>query len=78
MALSKLSELTECPECGNDEFYTYELVKGKIAWREKFDPDCGEDAGNEHLFDHLQTTKKFKTVYCGNCQKKIAIDDREK
>lgn len=74
MALQNLSELEECPYCGYDEFYTYQAVKGKIAHRERFD---GGNGDNTQIYDHLDYGKQQKTVYCGNCQAKIARDDRE-
>lgn len=74
MALANLTDLQECPHCGYDEFYTYQTVKGKISYRERFD---GEDGDNAEMYNSLSYGKQQKTVYCGSCQSKIARDDRE-
>lgn len=72
MPLPKLSALEECPHCGYDEFYQKQSVKGFIYPRRRFD---GGEADNDRLFEHLGLGKMQKTIYCGGCQKKIAIED---
>lgn len=39
----KFSDLTRCPFCGNDEFYTKQQIKGSCYYIERFD---GEYLGN--------------------------------
>ena len=72
MALPKLSTLSECPHCGYDEFYQQQPVKGHIYPRRRFD---GGDTENTGLLDSISFGNVQKTVYCGQCQEKIAIDD---
>ncbi len=70
--LPKLSELEQCPHCGYDEFYQKQSVKGFIYTRKRFD---GEVADNTEMYNSLSYGELQKTVYCGECQEKIAIDD---
>lgn len=71
MALPKLSELSECPKCGHNEFYQKQSVKGFIYPRKRFD---GGEADNTELYNNMGYGALQKTVYCGACQKAIAID----
>ena len=71
MALPKLSELTECPKCGYDEFYQKQSVKGFIYPRRRFDET---EADNTELYNSMSCGKLQKTIYCASCQEAIAID----
>lgn len=62
----KFSDLTECPFCGHDEFYTNEYVYGTIHYAERFD---GEEAENAELYDGLNSKTYSDKIYCRNCNK---------
>ena len=61
----KFSELTECPFCGNDEFYINERVKGITEFYQRFD---GEQADNTELYEGLEHTD-LEGAYCSYCKK---------
>lgn len=69
----KFSDLTECPFCGADEFYTTEYVYGTIRYKERFD---GREAHNEQLYDSLSTKNYSGRTYCVSCNKYLG--NREK
>lgn len=60
----KFSDLTECPFCGNDEFFTKQYVYGTLRYNERFD---GEETHNEELYDYLNTGKYSGRCYCNSC-----------
>ena len=60
----KFSDLTECPFCGNDEFYTKEYWYGTIHYGERFD---GEEANNSEMYDGLNYKKHTGRAYCRFC-----------
>lgn len=62
----KLSELSECPFCGYDEFYETEYVYGTTRWRSRFD---GKEADNSDLYDGLRIKDSSGRIYCDNCNK---------
>lgn len=62
----KFSELTECPFCGCDEFYTTQYVYGTIRYNERYD---GEEAENAELYDGLNCKNYSGRAYCRNCNK---------
>lgn len=57
------NDLTECPFCGNDEFYTKDYIQGPTWYNQRFD---GLDAHNENMYDCLHHTTG-KRAYCNNC-----------
>ena len=70
--LPNVSELTECPHCGYDEFFSYQRVSGHVAYRQRFD---GDDADNTELHSSINFGKPQIWVFCGSCQEKIARND---
>ena len=59
----KFSDLTECPFCGNDEFYTKDYIQGPSWYFRRFD---GKEADNTEMYDctnHIQG----KRAYCAKC-----------
>lgn len=62
----KFKELTECPFCGSDEFYTTQYVYGTLRYKERYD---GKEAENEQLYDGLNTKNYSGRTYCANCEK---------
>ena len=62
----KFSDLTECPFCGCDEFYTTEYVYGTLYYKERFD---GREADNEQLYEGLNTKNYSGRIYCLSCKK---------
>lgn len=62
----KFNELTECPFCGCDEFYTKEYVYGTLRYKERFD---SKETHNEELYDGLHTKNYNGKAYCLNCDK---------
>lgn len=62
----KFSELTECPFCGYDEFYTTLYLCGTTRYGECFN---GDEAHNEQMYDSLCTRRYTGKAYCRNCEK---------
>ena len=63
--INKFEDLTSCPFCGNDEFYTLNWMQGSCAYNSKFD---GEEASdNSCMYDGLIVTEG-KRAYCNNCE----------
>ena len=59
------NELTECPFCGNDEFYTKDYVYGASIYHQRF--DGGEDVDNTEMYSSLMHKPGAK-CYCNNCE----------
>lgn len=66
MAEIKFTDLTKCPFCGYDEFYSTEYVYGTTRYAERFD---GEEADNTELYDYLNTKNYSGRCYCRSCNK---------
>lgn len=63
------AKLKKCPHCGSDEgCYVKGRVSGRYIFRFTFD---GAEADNSAIHDHL-SYKDGKTLYCLNCDKRIA------
>lgn len=62
-------KLTNCPNCGHDEFYRKGHASGYFSYHYRFD---GQDAHNENLHDGL-TYKENKTCFCSNCHLKLGV-----
>lgn len=60
--------MTECPYCGNDEYYVNYRYSGTGAYRYRFDR---EEAENGDMYDCLKDTVVGKFAYCCNCDKRI-------
>lgn len=61
--------LTNCPNCGHDEFYRNGHASGSYAYYYRFD---GEEANNGNLHDGL-TYKENKTCFCSQCHLSLGI-----
>lgn len=61
----KFSELTKCPYCGYEEFYTHQSAKGTFDYNERFD---GKEADNSEMWSGMQYNYGSR-CYCGNCDK---------
>lgn len=59
------TELTCCPFCGNEEFYTKLQFRGSCWYNERFD---GNEADNTEMYDGLLSYGGDK-AYCNNCNK---------
>lgn len=59
----KFSELTECPWCGSEEFYTHEYARGQIFFTERFD---GGEADNTEMYSLLDFSYGVK-AFCEDC-----------
>jgi hypothetical protein len=61
--------ITECPHCGNDEFYVKQKVSGTIDYHYKL--DGSRDAYNGEYIDNLKYATISKYTYCNNCNKRL-------
>lgn len=61
----KFSELTECPFCGNDEYFHKIYVKGSTKHYHLF---SGEIADNSELYKSIPMIED-KRCYCSVCEK---------
>ena len=59
--------ITECPNCGFDEYYLVCRMSGTGASHYRYD---GGEAENSQMHDCLKYTDG-KIAYCSNCQKKL-------
>ena len=60
----KFSELTKCPFCDHDEFYTNDYYRGRSSYYQRFDGNEAKD--NSQMYEalsHVQGTR----AYCGRC-----------
>lgn len=62
----KFSELTKCPFCGCDEFYTNDRFVGVSGYNQRF--DGGEAYDNSQMYDGL-THIQGSRAYCNSCFK---------
>jgi RNase P subunit RPR2 len=67
--------MIECPYCGHNEYYKYSRVSGLAVTSYKFDGTMAYD--NSQMHDGI-TYKELKTVYCGQCHKKLNLNKRVK
>ena len=70
----KFSELTECPFCGCDEFYTKYQMRGSCEYQERFDGK--ESERNCGMHDGLIYTYG-KRAYCSDCQKYLGNKEQD-
>lgn len=69
----KFSELTKCPFCGGDEFYTKEYAFGTVEIAIRFD---GEEADNGGAYDNLRH-KGTGACYCRLCHTYLGNLERD-
>lgn len=71
----KFSELTCCPFCGAEQFYTKNYMYGSNVYRQRY--DGGEPENNEDMYDGLTVVEGAK-AYCEECGRYIGnhIADR--
>jgi hypothetical protein len=68
----KKEEVLKCPHCGCDEYYVITVASGKGEICYKFDPENIESPDNTNMYDGIYL-KELKSVFCGDCSKKIGI-----
>ena len=66
--MKHITELSECPHCGHNEWYRKQRVKGEIIFRERFD---GKETENFEMYDGISHRDTSKFAYCSKCHKKI-------
>ena len=66
----KFSDLTSCPFCGNEEFYTIKQIKGKCIYNERFDGTEAHNYGkkDDDFFKFIEHFGGHK-AYCNICGK---------
>lgn len=64
----KFSELSCCPFCGAEQFYTKNYMYGTGVYRQRFDGE--EPEGNEDMYDGL-TVQEGTKAYCEDCGRYI-------
>ena len=64
----KFSELSCCPFCGAEQFYTKNYMYGAGVYRQRFDGE--EPEGNEDMYDGLIVQEGTK-AYCEDCGRYI-------
>lgn len=73
MIPNKLTELTECPFCGCDEYYTKQYVYGTLRYNERFD---GKETNNAELYEGLYSKNYSGRAYCSKCDKFLGNRER--
>ena len=68
-ALPTIDTLTECPNCGYDEYYAKDWVAGSQEYATRFD---GKQAYNGEMWQGISTVRHGKIAYCSECRKPIA------
>lgn len=61
----KFKDLTACPFCKCEAFYTKQYATGVIRYKERFD---GKEADNSCMYDSLNL-KYNDRAYCCNCDR---------
>lgn len=67
--------ITNCPYCGNDEYYVYFTVSGKSSYNYKLGTN-EPGYSNSDIWDGIYM-KEQRTMYCNECHKKIGIKDKQ-
>lgn len=63
----KFSELTKCPFCGSEEYYTTSYCFGRVDYYQRFD---GGETYNNDMYDSLsERERKTERAYCSCCGK---------
>jgi predicted glycosyltransferase involved in capsule biosynthesis len=73
--LPPITEVKECPYCGNDEFYIRQTYSGTGNYYMSLTNQPGVD--NADMY-HCLHTKAGKTAYCQACEKPIAVWESSK
>lgn len=63
MRVEAFEDLTKCPFCGCEVFYTMQKPIGMVQYRMRFD---GEETDNEQMYDGLHFKETGK-AYCFGC-----------
>ena len=71
----KLSELSCCPFCGCEQFYTHDYMYGSTVFKQRF--DGGEPEHNEDMYEGLMVNYGAK-AYCEECDKYIGNTKTDK
>ena len=71
--LPNITDLKECPYCKGDEFVIYSKPIGKMSDRYRYD---GAEADNSGMMESLSAIPE-KFVYCSDCFKKIARNNKD-
>ena len=61
--------VSNCPCCGNDEFYVKQKVSGTIEYNYKL--DGSNSAYNGEYIDNLNYYTISKYAYCNICRKRL-------
>ncbi len=70
-----ISELTECPKCGDDfGYYTKAYVSGWIHDNELFST---REKYNTGLHENLKYSRESKFYFCMSCDEKIARVEKD-
>lgn len=60
--------ITKCPYCGCEEYYTKIRITGETIYRYRFD---GNATDNGEMYDGLTDTIIGKFAYCSDCNRRI-------
>ena len=60
----KFSDLSKCPFCSCEEYYTQNYMHGSSSYYQRF--DSSEATDNSQMYDGL-TVIRGKRAYCANC-----------
>lgn len=71
--LPPVTSLTECPHCGDTEYFVRVKYSGSGKVAVQFDGQSGFD--NSGMYDELKIVHG-KIAYCNNCEKPIGQNDR--
>ena len=67
--MDRLTTMTRCPHCGNDEYYVKCCVRGSCRYYSRFD---GKEIDNDDSYDHL-VHLYGKYAYCADCHKRLCL-----
>jgi predicted RNA-binding Zn-ribbon protein involved in translation (DUF1610 family) len=62
--------ITECPKCGNDEYYQKGKASGLVVVNSKFSPEDDDLVDNCEMYTDVDYVLG-KTKWCNNCGTKI-------
>lgn len=72
--LPPITELSECPNCGGDEFFVMQRYRGQGPYNRRFDRKDAAD--NTEMYNCLNETAG-KTAFCCDCRVAIAKWDQD-
>jgi len=74
--LPNISEITECPKCGNgNNFYYSAPAKGRVVTVLRFSDKQYDPTSNEMMYQGVFEGKANKYIHCSNCLEIIAKND---